>query len=370
MTAARLLVPVLVIGANNFWVSGAANMGERIGVMTSGGDCPGLNAAVRAVVRCAGRGGAEVLGVRNGWQGLIEDDLVPLTRESVSGILPRGGTILGSTRTNPLREGRTMERVLANWQKHNLTALILMGGEGSLSAAYEVWRAYNLPLVCLPKTIDNDVRGTALTFGFYSAAGFVMEAVDRLHTTTRSHGRIMVVEVMGRHSGWLAAYGGLAGGADVVLVPERPFRISEVCEVLCRRHEREMGFSIVVVAEDAHPHPEENFLSEETTGRIYDHANLGGVGAVLAREIEARVKVPTRVVSLGYLQRGGAPMVVDRVLATRFGVKAYEMVTAKEWGRMAALRDGGMTSVPLEEAAAGIKELDPEILRVIEAISD
>jgi 6-phosphofructokinase 1 len=338
----------------------------RIGVLTGGGDCPGLNAAIRAIVRRAYADQVEVLGIRNGWLGLAENDVVELDRASVTGILPRGGTILGTSRYNPLKDPECLPRVKENWLTHGLAGLIVVGGEGSLSAALELWRDHDLQLVGIPKTIDNDINGTDFTFGFDTAVSIVTDAVDRLHTTAESHHRVMVVEVMGRHTGWIAAYGGMAGGADAILIPEHPFRISRVCALLDARKKQGRAFSIVVVAEDAHPHPDEPFLDEDQHNAIYRHDRLGGIGEVLAREIERCTDIQTRVTKLGYVQRGGSPTAFDRILATRFGIKAYEMVREGKWGEMAAIRGNKIISVPLTEAVGELKRLDEEIYRVAE----
>jgi ATP-dependent phosphofructokinase / diphosphate-dependent phosphofructokinase len=341
-------------------------MGKTIGILTAGGDCPGLNAAIRAVVRRAAEDRVNVLGIKNGWIGLVKGDVEILTRESVTGILPRGGTILGTSRFNPMQDEESVRLLQLNWKQHGLDALIVVGGEGTLSAAHDLWRQFKYPIVAIPKTIDNDITGTDFTFGFDTAVGIVTDAVDRLHSTAESHHRVMVVEVMGRHSGWIAAFGGIAGGADVVLVPEHPFRLSRVCELLKRREAAGRAFSIVVVAEDAHPHQEEDFLNKHIKGEIYQHDRLGGIGSILAYEIEKCTGIEARVTKLGYVQRGGSPTPFDRVLATRFGVKAYEMVIAQEWGRMAALSGNKIISVPLEEAVKEIKRLDEEVYRVAE----
>ena len=341
-------------------------MSERIGILTAGGDCPGLNAVIRALVRRASSDDTEVLGIKNGWRGLVEGDVEPLTRDSVTGILPRGGTILGTSRFNPLQDQDTFKSILENSRRFALSALIVVGGDGSLSAALDLWREYNYPVVGIPKTIDNDILGTDFTFGFDTAVGIVTDAVDRLHSTAESHHRVMVVEVMGRHTGWIAAYGGIAGGADVVLVPEHPFRLSRVCDILQHRLQQGRAFSIVVVAEDAHPHQDEDFLNSEISNQIYRHERLGGIGTVLAHEIERTTGIETRVTKLGYVQRGGSPSPFDRVLATRFGVKAYEMVLERQWGYMAALRANQIISFPLSEAVCDIKRLDEEIYRVAE----
>jgi phosphofructokinase-like protein len=343
-------------------------MSFRVGIMTGGGDCPGLNAVIRAVVRRAAsesRDG-QILGIKNGWLGLIEDDVEPLTRESVAGILPRGGTILGTSRVDPYKDPESLGRIRETWLKYELSALVVVGGEGTLKAARDMWRDQQYPIVGIPKTIDNDLGGTDYSFGFDTAVNIVTDAVDRLHTTAEAHHRVMVIEVMGRHTGWIAAYGGIAGGADMVLVPEHPFRISRICELLEKRKEMGRAFSIIVVAEDARPDPGENFLTEDVRAEIYRPGRLGGVGFHLAREIEQRTGLPARVTNLGYLQRGGRPSAFDRILATRFGVKAMEMVAAREWGRMTAMRGNHIVSVPLDEAVNNLKRLDEEIYRVAE----
>ena len=342
-------------------------MGLRVGILTGGGDAPGLNAVIRAVVRRSTlEEGAEVYGVMNGWRGLIEDEVKPLTRLDVTGILPRGGTILGTSRTNPQDGADYPARIRATWERHGLDALIVVGGEGTLRAARDVWHQFDLPLVGIPKTIDNDLDGTDFPFGFDTAVNTVMEAVDRLHSTADAHHRVMVIEVMGRHAGWIAAYGGIAGGADVILVPEHPFRITRVCELLRHRERQGSAFSIIVVAEDAHPHPDEDFLNEESRDQIYRKGRLGGIGFHLAVEIERHTGIETRHANLGYVQRGGSPSAFDRVLATRFGVRAFEMVLAKEWGQMVALRGNKVVSVPLDDAVRKIKRLDEEIYHVAE----
>ncbi len=341
-------------------------MSLRIGILTAGGDCPGLNAVIRAVVRRATNEGAEVFGVKNGWRGLIDDEIEPLTRASVTGILPRGGTILGTSRINPFEEQDHIPCIRRTWQHYQLDSLIVIGGDGSLKTARDMWRTHQFQIVGVPKTIDNDVGGTDFTFGFDTAVNIVTEAVDRLHSTAESHHRVMVVEVMGRHTGWIAAYGGIAGGADVVLVPEHPFRLSRVCEFIMHRAGQGRPFSIIVVSEYAHPRAEENFISADEMAEIYRKGQFGGIGSVLAREIERCTGIQTRVTKLGYVQRGGTPSAFDRVLATRFGIKAYEMVRACEWGQMAALQGNRMVSISLDEALREVKQLDEEIYHVAE----
>jgi phosphofructokinase-like protein len=334
---------------------------RTLGVLTGGGDAPGLNAALRAVVRRAMQYGIRVLGIHQGWNGLIHGRVEPLTRYSISGILPRGGTILGTSRINPLETDEVAERVRANWRKYELDALVVIGGEGTLSAALDMHRRYDYPIVGVPKTIDNDLCGTDMTFGFDTALSVATEAIDRLHTTAESHDRVMVVEVMGRHAGWIAAGAGIAGGADIILVPEHPFRISEVCEILNHRKSLGRFFSIIVVAEDAHPHPDEDFLTAEERERVFQHTRLGGIGHLLAQKIEELTGIETRVTVLGYTQRGGVPTAYDRLLATRLGVKAVDMVRAGEFGYMAALQGMRMVSVPIEQAVSCIKRLDDEL---------
>lgn len=341
-------------------------MDGYLGIMTAGGDCPGLNAVIRAVVRRAQADHVPVLGIHAGWQGLIDGDIEPLTRYSVAGIQYRGGTILGTSRANPLRDNELLIKIRDNWRKFGLAALVVVGGNGTLSAAMRMWRDHGYPIVGVPKTIDNDVCGTDYTFGFDTAVSIATEAIDRLHTTAEAQHRVMVVEVMGRHSGWIATYAGMAGAADLILVPEIPFRISEVCNILSKRKEMGRPFSIVVVAEDAHPHADDDFLSEDQRERVYNQERLGGIGEIVAREIERRTSLSTRVTVLGYIQRGGTPTAADRVLATRLGVYAVEMALSKTYGQMAALRGTDIVSVPLEEVADKSKPVSEELYRTAE----
>src|SRR6185295_17646037 len=270
------------------------------------------------------------------------------------------------SRFNPAKDEHCIPRMKEVWEMHQLSGLIVVGGEGSLSAARDLCRDHAMQIVGVPKTIDNDICGTDYTFGFDTAVSVVTDAVDRLHSTAESHHRVMVCEVMGRHTGWIAAYGGIAGGADVVLVPEHPFRISRVCDLLKQRMQEGRAFSIVVVAEDAHPHPDEDFLTQEQEAAIYRHNRLGGIGEALAAEIERCTSIQTRVTKLGYVQRGGSPTAFDRILATRFGLKAYELIREGKFGRMAALRGNRIISESLDEAVKELKRLDEEIYRVAE----
>ena len=332
----------------------------RIGVLTGGGDCPGLNAVIRAVVRKGiDRHGHTILGFRDGWRGPIENRWEELTIESVRGILPRGGTILGSSRTNPLSRDDGVERIRATLADLELVGLIVIGGEDTLGAAARLY-ADGLPIVGVPKTIDNDLGGTDMTFGFDTALQVATDAIDRLHTTAESHHRNLVVEVMGRHAGWIALHSGLAGGADVILIPERPFDIEEVCRLIRRRHERGRYFEIVVAAEGAMPVEGTMEMVAGSGVDEFGHARLGGIGQRLEREIEERTGYETRTTVLGHVQRGGTPTAFDRVLATRLGVAAIDAATEQRWGTMAALRGQRIELVPLEEAVAELRTVPVE----------
>ncbi|MBA2389179.1 MAG: 6-phosphofructokinase [Geodermatophilaceae bacterium] len=325
----------------------------RIGVLTGGGDCPGLNAVIRAVVRKGvGVYGQEFVGYRDGWRGPMDGDTMPLTVSTVRGILPRGGTILGSSRTNPFRSPDGVERIQATLAEHGVDALIAIGGEDTLGVAKRL-HDEQVRVVGVPKTIDNDLGATDYTFGFDTAVGIAMEAIDRLHTTAESHHRALVVEVMGRHAGWIALHAGLASGANVILVPERPFKIDEVVAYVERRFETKYA-CIVVVAEGATPAEGDMSL---VTGDVdaFGHVRLGGVGQRLAEEIEARTGKEARVVVLGHIQRGGTPTAFDRVLATRFGLHAIDAVQDQDWGVMVALRGTDIVRVPLAEATRELK---------------
>jgi ATP-dependent phosphofructokinase / diphosphate-dependent phosphofructokinase len=331
----------------------------RIGVLTGGGDCPGLNAVIRAVVRKAIDGHSdEVVGFCDGWRGVLEDISVELTIESTRGILPRGGTILRSSRTNPYKREDGVNQVRGTLAAHRLDGLIAIGGEDTLGAASRL-HGDGINVVGVPKTIDNDLGATDVTFGFDTALHVASEAIDRLHTTAESHNRILVVEVMGRHAGWIALHSGLAGGADVILIPEIPFDIDEVCRLIRRRHERGRYFSIVVAAEGALP--KEGTLSV-STGELdeFGHPRLGGIGQVLEREIEQRTGYETRATVLGHVQRGGTPTAFDRVLATRLGLAVIDAVHAGAWGMMAALRGTQIELVPLADAVAQLRTVPVE----------
>jgi 6-phosphofructokinase 1 len=339
---------------------------KKIGILTGGGDCPGLNAVIRAVVRRAiGAYNLEVLGIREGWGGLIYGYVEPLTHYSITGILPRGGTILGTSRKNPLKSQDDHQRLRDNLKRYGIDALIAVGGEDTLGVAYKLHKE-GVPLVGVPKTIDNDLSGTDYTFGFDTAVSIATEAIDRLHTTAESHNRVIVVEVMGRHTGWIATVSGIAGGADCILIPERSFKVLDVSQLIKTRHKRGKTFSIVVVAEGAKPEDTGDLIVQDEKVDEFGHVRLGGIGSVIARQIEEQTGIETRVTALGYVQRGGTPTAYDRVLATRFGVKAVDMIIAGEFGKMASLRGNKVVSVDLEEATSGIKKVDPELFRVAE----
>jgi ATP-dependent phosphofructokinase / diphosphate-dependent phosphofructokinase len=339
----------------------------RVGLLTGGGDCPGLNAVIRAVVRRGLARGDDFLGFRHGWAGVLEDDAVELTLASTAGILPRGGTILGTSRTNPFATGRPDggARIARTLAARRVDALIPIGGEDTLGVALRLHRE-GVPVVGVPKTIDNDLGGTDVTFGFQTAVQVVTDAIDRLHTTAESHNRVMVVEVMGRNAGWIATHAGIAGGADAILVPERPFDIDAVVAHLRRRHERGRTFSIVVVAEGALPREGTIVLDGSHATDAFGHARLGGIGVVLEREIEQRTGFESRVTILGHVQRGGTPVAFDRVLATRFGVAAIDAATAGRFGTMVALRGTEIVEVELESALAEPKLLDPGLFATAE----
>jgi phosphofructokinase-like protein len=335
----------------------------RVGVLTGGGDCPGLNAVIRAVTRRSLTRGHEVIGVREGWRGLVDGRFMDLGPREISGLLPRGGTILGTTRTNPYKTDDGVDRVLANFEAAGLNALVAIGGEDTLGVAAQLHAEHDFPVVGVPKTIDNDLSATDYTFGFDTAVWIATEAIDRLHTTAESHNRVMVLEVMGRHTGWIAVMSGIAGGADVILIPEQPITVEDACDELRRRHERGKDFSIVVVSEGyelTYESGETRAVAEEARASDqFGHVRLGGVGDALAREIEERTGFETRVTVLGHVQRGGSPTPRDRVLATRYGLKAADLVQEEHWGTMAALHGDEIIEVPLASAVAELKTVPP-----------
>ena len=336
----------------------------KVGVLTGGGDCPGLNAVIRAVARRSAQRGHDVVGIREGWLGLVEGIFEPLGPREISGLLPRGGTILGTSRTNPYTLD-AVEAVLQNFEREALGALVAVGGEDTLGVAARLHAEHGFPVVGVPKTIDNDLSATDYTFGFDTAVWICTEAIDRLHTTAESHNRVMVVEVMGRHTGWIAVMSGIAGGADVILIPEQPISIDEACDDIRRRHERGKDFSIVVVSEGY----ELEGLADAGEQDEFGHLRLSqrGVGDALGREIEKRTGFETRVTVLGDVQRGGSPTPRDRVLATRFGLKAADLVDEERFGQMASLQGDRVVEVPLKDATAELKTVPPEWYNVAKA---
>ena len=337
----------------------------RVGVLTGGGDSPGLNAVIRAIVRKGEHHyGDEIIGFLDAWHGVMHDRTMPLAVSTLRGMLPRGGTLLGTRRGGPYDEPDGLQRVVDSVARHRLDALVVIGGNGSLTVGSRLHRELGLPIVGVPKTIDNDVVGTDVTFGFHTAVQIATDAIDRLHTTAEAHDRVMIVEVMGRDAGWIATYAGIAGGATIVLVPEVPFRLDEVCDVLRRRHDRGRFASIVVVAEGAASAANDLPASPAAPGTDY---GLGSIAYRLAPEIERRTGFDTRVTVLGHVQRGGTPTAYDRVLATRYGLEAIDIVHRKEWGSMAGI-DGTrrMVSVPLAEVEGHTRRLDPAMYDVAE----
>lgn len=331
--------------------------GKRIGILTGGGDCPGLNAAIRAVTKTAIQEGYGVIGIRNGWMGLLDDDSETLDRIKTSGIIDRGGTILGTSRISPLRVENGTRRVFDTFSRLGLTALVVLGGEGTLSIASKLFDM-GLPLVGIPKTIDNDVKGTDYTIGFQTAVEIATEALDRLRTTAESHHRVMLLEVMGRHAGWIAVYAGMANGADAILIPEIPLddeRIESLCQMLMTRKARGVNFSIVAIAEGTILQGKAIARDSVESASEGQRARLGGVATVLAEIIEKKTNLETRVSSLDYIQRGGTPVAYDRSLAITFGVKAVTLIQDGKYGEMTALKGNRIVSTPLSEVADCIK---------------
>jgi 6-phosphofructokinase 1 len=332
----------------------------RIGLLTGGGDCPGLNAVIRAVVRKAiDAYGDQIVGFRDGWRGVLEGHFDELTLESIRGILPRGGTILGSSRTNPYKREDGVDLVRETLSDFRVDGLIVIGGEDTLGVANRL-QGDGIDVIGVPKTIDNDLGGTDVTFGFDTAVTIATEAIDRLHTTAESHNRILVVEVMGRTAGWIALHSGIAGGADVILIPELPFDIDEVCRLINRRHERGRYFSIVVAAEGAAPREGTMGVTRVGTVDEFGHPRLGGIGYALEQEIESRTGFETRATVLGHVQRGGTPTPFDRVLATRLGLAAIDAAHDGSWGMMTALRATRIELVPLADAVAEVRRVPVE----------
>lgn len=337
----------------------------RLGILTGGGDCPGLNAVIRAVVRRSVQAhNSEVVGYLEGWRGPIENMLMPLRMKDTDGLINRGGTILRTSRTNPFKVERGPERIMDSLKNNRLDALVAIGGEDTCGVASRMYAEHKLPVICVPKTIDNDLNATDFTFGFDTAVNIVTEAIDRLHTTAESHNRVLVCEVMGRHAGWIACYGGIAGGADYILVPEQPIALDKICDAIKKAHAHGKDYSILVVAEGATLENEESLKDNDLDA--FGHARLGGIGERLAKLIEKQTGYETRATVLGHIQRGGSPTAFDRVLATRFGVAAADLVQEKKFGRMVALQGAKIVDVPVEDGVGELKTLDMDLYKLAE----
>jgi ATP-dependent phosphofructokinase / diphosphate-dependent phosphofructokinase len=341
----------------------------KIGILTGGGDCPGLNAVIRAIVR---KGifhyDDQFVGFMEGWRGVLENDTRRLDLEAVKGILPQGGTILRTSRTNPAKKEGGLEKCIANLAANGVEALIVLGGDDTQSVSLKLFER-GVKVVAVPKTIDNDLSGTDLCFGFDTAVSIATEAIDRVHTTAEAHNRVIVVEVMGRDSGWIAIYSGVAGGADVILIPEQPFDIQEIAETLKQRHDRGRYFSIVVVAEGAKL-AGKTIEDERRKADEFGHVRLGGIGNTLAAEIESRTGFETRAVILGHIQRGGSPTAFDRMLATRYGIGAIDLVHENRFGRMISLKGSNITSVPIAEAISRTRYVGQEYIDVAASLRE
>lgn len=334
---------------------------RRVGILTGGGDCPGLNAVIRAVVRKGMDAyGYQIVGILEGWRGMLEGLSQPLDLDKISGILPKGGTILGTSRTNPYKNPDGGDVIVCNMKQMDLDALIAVGGDDTIGVANRLYSEHDVHIVGVPKTIDNDLAGTDYTFGFDTAINIVMEAIDRLHSTAESHHRVMVVEVMGRDAGWIAVEAGIAGGADIILIPEEPFDIEEVCALIQKRHSRGKNFSIVVAAEGAQPRGGQAVL-QAAEKDAFGHVRLGGIGNTLSREIERRTGFEARATVLGHIQRGGSPTAFDRILATRFGIAAIDLVHRGDFGKMVCLRGLKIEAIPLQDAVAKLRTVDMEL---------
>jgi 6-phosphofructokinase 1 len=335
----------------------------KVGILSGGGDAPGINAVIRAVVRKGIQNyGYEIIGIKDGWNGLLKGEYMRLDLNAVSGILPRGGSILGTSRTNPFKTEEGPKKILENAKKAGIEAVIAIGGDDTLSVAHKMGEL-GLKSVGVPKTIDNDLSGTDYTFGFNTAVSIATEALDRLHTTAETHHRVIILEVMGRYTGWIALESGLAGGADIILIPEKPFDIDNVCEYIQQRHERGRNFSIVVVAEGAKPKGGVEIVYSESFDE-FGHIRLGGVGYFIGKEIERCIKIETRVVVLGHLQRGGTPTAFDRILATRYGIAAIDLVHEGRFDRMVSLKCNRIESVPFKDVVGKRKTVDLELYEI------
>lgn len=343
-------------------------MSKKIAILTGGGDCPGLNAVIRAASwKLITSYGYEAIGVRKGWRGLLNNDYLELNLNAISGILTRGGTILRTSRTNPFKQEGGAQLVVDNLRQQEIWATIAIGGDDTLGVAQKLAEGYSLNMVGIPKTIDNDLSGTDYTFGFDTAVQIATEAIDRLHSTAESHDRVMVVEVMGRHTGWIAVMAGIAGGADVIMIPEHELEVGEVCDIIRKRHARGKDFSIVVVSEGTQLKvggEEAGLVVQSDEVDAFGNVRLGGVGNALGKEIEKNTGFETRVVVLGHVQRGGTPTARDRILATRYGLRAADMVHEERFGRMVALKGDEIVDIPLSDAVSEVKKVRPEFWEI------
>ncbi|MDP8216500.1 MAG: ATP-dependent 6-phosphofructokinase [Candidatus Kaelpia imicola] len=336
---------------------------KSIGILTGGGDCPGLNSVIRAIVRRGLIENYKILGIKNGWKGLLDKDVVNLDIDSVSGILHRGGTILRTSRTNPYKSEGEIQKVVDNFESLGFDALIPIGGEDTLGVAAKLYRDFKLPVIGVPKTIDNDISGTDFTFGFDTAVNIAMECIDKLHTTAESHNRVMVVEVMGRHAGWIALYAGLAGGADAILIPEKPIDMDQVCSLIKKRHSRGKDFSVVVVAEGAKFKRGADVVQDDNLDS-FGHIKLGGIGQQVADRLEEKTGYETRVTVLGHIQRGGSPTAYDRILGTRYGIRAFELVNDGRFGRVVVLKGNEISDIPIKDVLGKLKTVDDKIYSI------
>ena len=340
----------------------------RIGLLTGGGDCPGLNAVIRAVVKQGlGEYGHSIIGFRNGWRGVVDGDVMPLERQHIRNVLPLGGTLLGTARFHPRAEDGSMDAVLATLEAERIEAMICIGGDGTIHAASKVAEA-GVKMIAIPKTIDNDVEGTDLSVGYHTAVNIATEAIDRIHTTAESHNRVMVVEVMGRHAGWIAVNAGIAGGAEIVLAPEEPFDMDKIVRFLQHRHRAHANFSIVVVAEGAHAAAGSSMEYEVQLGK-YGEIVAGAIGERVAAEIQSRTGFDTRLTVLGHTQRGGSPSPTDRILGSRFGVAAVDAISRGEVNVMTALRNDRIELIPLSDIAGKVKQVPQDLLHVARALA-
>jgi phosphofructokinase-like protein len=340
-------------------------MDKTIGILTGDGDCPGINAVIRAVVRKSLNLGNTVIGFRKSWKGILEKDVYTLDTNSVSDIIGKGGTILGSSRTNPFKYEGGPEKILNHLHDLKIDVLIAVGSADTLIVARRLYEL-GCPIIGIPKTIDNDLLGTDFTFGFDTAISTVTDAVDRIHSTAESHDRVMIVEVMGRYTGWIATYAGVAGGADCILIPEKPFSVEDVCKLVRRRHQRGKDFSIIVVAEGARPKEVDRMLVRTERVDEFGHQQLGGIGNFIAEQIEKLTGFETRVTILGHVQRGGSPTAFDRVLATRFGVKAAEIANSGKTGTLVCLKGNQLVEISLQDMGDQVKPVDPDLYNIAE----